>query len=96
MDMANQLTQLMELAVLWKERNCLPVLEGFLSTASALGCLRSDEFIVNTDVSSVVFGGVLPRVQEGQELVVAYWSSTLSKAARNYCVTPRNLLMAIV
>jgi hypothetical protein len=49
-------------------------------------------FIVDTDASNWGIGGVLSQVQDGQERVIAYYSKTLNKAERNYCVTRRELL----
>jgi hypothetical protein len=40
-------------------------------------------------------GGALSHVQDGQERVVAYYSKTLSRAERKYCLT-RWELLAIV
>lgn len=53
------------------------------------------KFIVNTDAINVAIGGVLSHVQDGSERVVAYFSKTLLKAERNYCVTPRELLAVV-
>jgi hypothetical protein len=50
---------------------------------------------VDTDASNVGIGGVLSKVQDGQELVLAYYSKTLNKAERNYCVTLRELLAIV-
>jgi hypothetical protein len=50
---------------------------------------------VDTDVSNVGIGGVLSQVQDGQERVIAYYSKTLSKAERNYCITRRELLATV-
>jgi hypothetical protein len=49
-------------------------------------------FIVDTDASNIGIGGVLSHVQNGKERVIAYYSKTLNKAERNYCVTQRELL----
>jgi hypothetical protein len=58
-----------------------------------LGYRRPGEkFIVDTDASNVGIGGVLSQVLDGSERVVAYFSKTLSKPERNYCVTRRELL----
>ena len=40
-------------------------------------------------------GGVLSQVQDGSKRVVAYFSKTLSKAQRIYCVTCRELLAIV-
>jgi hypothetical protein len=52
-------------------------------------------FIVDTGASNVGIGGVLSQVKDGQERVIAYFSKTLNKPERNYCVT-RWELLAIV
>ncbi|XP_023721191.1 uncharacterized protein LOC111871977 [Cryptotermes secundus] len=53
-----------------------------------------EKFIVDTDASNVGIG-VLSQVQDGQERVTAYFSKTLNKVERNYCVS-RPELLAIV
>ena len=51
-----------------------------------------EEFILDTDASNSGVGAVLSQVSGGEERVVAYFSRTLSKSERNYCVTRRELL----
>jgi hypothetical protein len=53
------------------------------------------KFIVDTDASNVGVGGVLSQLQDGQERVISYYSKTLNKAERNYCVTRRELLAIV-
>jgi hypothetical protein len=45
-----------------------------------------------TAASVIGIGGVMSRVQDGQERVIAYYSKVLNKAERNYCVSRRELL----
>jgi hypothetical protein len=53
-----------------------------------------ERFIVDTD-ASIGIGGVLSKIQNGHEHVIAYYSKTLNKAERNYCVTRRELLAMV-
>jgi predicted aspartyl protease len=53
------------------------------------------EFIVDTDASNIGVGGVLSQKQGEQEVVIAYYSKSLSKSERNYCVTRRELLAIV-
>jgi hypothetical protein len=48
---------------------------------------------VATDVSNVGIGGVL---SQAQGRVITYYSTTLNKAERNYCVTQRELLATVM
>jgi hypothetical protein len=67
-----------------------------LCTAPILAYLQpGGKFIVDMDASNVGLGGVLSQLQDGQERVISYYSETLNKAERNYCVT-RWELLAIV
>jgi hypothetical protein len=52
-------------------------------------------FIFDTDANNCGIGGVLSQVQDGKERVIAYYSKTLNKAKRNYCVTRRELLAIV-
>ncbi|CAK1601771.1 unnamed protein product [Parnassius mnemosyne] len=53
------------------------------------------EFIVDTDASDIGLGGVLSQGNGDQEVVIAYFSKSLSKPERNYCVTRRELLAVV-
>ena len=54
-----------------------------------------DHFVVDTDASLSGVGAVLSQLQEGQERVISYYSTSLSKAEKNYCATRRELLAVI-
>jgi len=53
------------------------------------------KFILDTDTLNEGIGAVLSQKQNGIEKVIAYFSQTLNKAERNYCVTRRELLTII-
>jgi len=53
------------------------------------------EYILDMDASDQNFGAVLSQVQEGREVVVAYYSKSLSPTERNYCTTRKELLAVI-
>ncbi|KAJ8402869.1 hypothetical protein AAFF_G00361830 [Aldrovandia affinis] len=52
-------------------------------------------FIVDTDASNMGVGAVLSQEDSDEERAVAYYSGTLSRAERNYCVTCRELLAVL-
>lgn len=52
-------------------------------------------FILDTDACDTGIGAVLSQVQEGIEKVIAYYSRTLSKPERRYCVTRKELLAVV-
>ena len=68
-----------------------------LISAPILGYLQVDgqEFILDTDASSVAIGAVLSQIQDVREAVIAYGSKVLTKPERNYCVTRRELLAVV-
>ena len=79
----------------WMPR-CVWTSEDGLITASILKYPDVNcPFILGTDASQCSVGAVLSQIQDGQEVVIAYGSRTLSKSERNYCVT-RQELLAIV
>jgi hypothetical protein len=52
-------------------------------------------FVLDINASNVGIGGVLSQIQDGQERVMTYYSKTMNKAERNYCVTWRELLATV-
>ena len=52
-------------------------------------------FILDTDGSNSGIGAVLSQGTEKGDKVVAFYSRSLSKIERNYCVTRRELLAAV-
>lgn len=46
-----------------------------------------DQYFIDCDASSVGIGAVLSQMQDGVERVIAYFSKTLNRAQRQYCVT---------
>ncbi|UFO01039.1 hypothetical protein LOK48_06560 (plasmid) [Wolbachia endosymbiont of Corcyra cephalonica] len=56
---------------------------------------RNGRFIVDTDASNTGIGGVLSQEQGDRQVVIAYFSKSLSKPERNYCVTRRELLAVV-
>ncbi|VEN42942.1 unnamed protein product [Callosobruchus maculatus] len=72
------------------------LLKKALSTAPVLSYpLPTGKFVLDTDASNVGIGSVLLQIQDGREVVIGYFSKTLSKPERNYCVTRRELLAIV-
>ncbi|CAK1589642.1 unnamed protein product [Parnassius mnemosyne] len=53
------------------------------------------EFIVDTDASDLVLGGVLSQRNGDQKIVIANSSKSLSKPKRNYCAARQELLAVV-
>ncbi len=53
------------------------------------------EFRLDTDASGCAIGAVLSQMLDGQERVVAYFSRTLTRSEKNYCVTRKELLAVV-
>ena len=53
---------------------------------------KDGEYILDCDATDVGISGVLSQIQNGEERVISYGSRTLSKAAKNYCLTEKELL----
>ena len=53
---------------------------------------REGEYILDTDASDCGLGTTLSQIQDGQERVITYASSTLSKNQQAYCPTYKELL----
>ena len=99
-NVAKPLTRLTEegRAYLWTNESQMAFeqLKGVLTTSPILGYPNAHgDFVLDTDASNEGIGGVLSQVQDGQERVISYFSKTLSKPERNYCVTRRELLAIV-
>ena len=99
-DIARPLHQLTEKNTdfIWSEQcqTAFDCLKKSLVNAPILGypCI-SGTYILDTDASGYGIGAVLSQIQDGQERVLAYYSKSLSKTERRYCVTRRELLAVI-
>ena len=52
-------------------------------------------FVLDTDASNTGIGAVLSQKQGGEERVIAYFSRSLTKSERQYCVTRKELLTLV-
>ena len=67
-----------------------------LTNTPVLSFLTEDgTLILDTDASGVAIGAVLSQKQNGDERVIAYFSRSLDRTQRQYCVTRRELLAII-
>ena len=78
------------------QQEAFDTLKGKLTSSPILGYpAPQGKFILDTDASKCSIGAVLSQEQDGEEVVIAYGSRTMTKSERNYCVT-RQELLAIV
>ncbi|KAG8199258.1 hypothetical protein JTE90_003683 [Oedothorax gibbosus] len=71
-------------------------LKSVLTSAPILAYPEPDRmFILDTDASKEGIGAVLSQEVDGKERVIAYFSKSLSKPERNYCVTRKELLAIV-
>ncbi|GBN30436.1 Retrovirus-related Pol polyprotein from transposon 297 [Araneus ventricosus] len=74
-------------------RSFLGLLKQALTSAPILTYPRIDkDFILDTDASNEGIGAVLSQNIGNEERVIAYFSKSLGKPERNYCVTRKELL----
>ncbi|GBO12341.1 Retrovirus-related Pol polyprotein from transposon 297 [Araneus ventricosus] len=67
-----------------------------LTSSPILTYPRTDkDFILDTDASNEGIGAVLSQNIENEERVIAYFSKSLGKPERNYCVTRKELLSIV-
>jgi len=97
---AQPLNRLTAKGVAWqwtsREQEAFEGLKGHLLEAPILAYPDPAlEYILDTDASDQNVGAVLSQVQEGREVVVAYYSKSLSSTERNYCTTRKELLAVI-
>lgn len=93
----NKLTQ-KGVAFEWTKecQSAFDTLKDALVSAPILGYPNDkDQMFLDCDASSVAIGAVLSQHQNGQERVIAYFSKTLNKTQRQYCVTRRELLAIV-
>ncbi|GBN88600.1 Retrovirus-related Pol polyprotein from transposon 297 [Araneus ventricosus] len=67
-----------------------------LTSSPILTFPRNDkDFILDTDASNEGIGAVLSQIIVNEERVIAYFSKSLGKPERNYCVTRKELLVIV-
>jgi hypothetical protein len=82
----------------WSEQcnEAFEELKRLLTAAPVLAYpIASERFTLDTDASERGIGTVLSQEKNGKERVVAYFSRSLSKRERNYCVTRKELLAVV-
>jgi len=53
------------------------------------------EYILDTDASDTIVGAVLSQVRNGREVVVTYYTKSMSAPEKNYCTTRKELLTVV-
>jgi len=67
-----------------------------LTTSPILGYPVPDApFTLDTDASDFATGAVLSQLQDGKEVVIAYYSKSLNVHEQHYCVTRKELLAVV-
>ena len=88
-----------DVSFIWSEdcQKAFDLLKRTMTEAPILSYPRTEgQFVLDTDASNYALGVVLSQIQDGQEKVILYYSKSLSKAERNYCVTRRELLAVVM
>ena len=78
--------------------NALSFLKGKITRAPILAYpkVNGSEFILDTDASPFVIGGVISHIQERQERVIVYANRTVEKPEQNYCVIRKEMLAVVL
>ena len=80
-----------------EQQTAFDALKACLLSAPILGFpTEKDRFVLDTDASLFVIGGVLSQIQNEEEVVIAYASRSLRISQRCYCTTRREMLAAVV
>ena len=84
---------------IWEDdcQEAFDTLKTAMTSTPILAYPRSEgSFVLDTDASNCAVGAVLSQIQDGEERVILYFSKSLSKTERNYCVTRRELLAVVL
>ena len=77
-------------------QSAFDTLKTALTTTPVLGYpSATGQYTLDTDASDHATGAVLSQEQNGQEIVIAYFSKALTKEERNYCITRKELLAVV-
>ena len=78
------------------EAGCVQCIEILPASGSILGFpTEVDRFVLDTDASLLVVGGVLNQIQGDREVVITYVNRSLQQSQRRYCTTRREMLAAV-